>query len=306
MSDAIGPYATPEGQRMELDTPPVEAIGVRDARWWGALELPIGGLARWRAGPSSVTAERRQSDWRIWHDMGDDAYAAIGERIERIDEEAPAGAPTLRFSFGQTPETIRVLPALPDRQVVVRPESTVSVSPGEKVTLYASTPVWMAFEVEVTRRRRGRGASESVAPVVLSERPTARPTDTWFGPNTREGELCYAVRTAARMSVDDLPLRPHRAVIPITLENNGLNPMILTRVAVPMPYLTLYVDHQGRLWSGAVRFVREPDDDTRIRIDGGAPSDAIGAVELAGPRHSGTFGAGLGQSLSRLLRGEVR
>lgn len=309
-SDAGGPHLTPEEQRLAVETPEPTAIGVRDARWWGSVELPSGGIARWAAGPSRVTAQRRASDWRIWHEMGGDAYAAIGERVARIDEHdpesLPAGAPTLRFSFQQTPETLTVRPKLPDRQVVVRPESTVSVSPGERVTLYASTPVWMAFEVEVARRRRGRNGGESIAPVVLSELPTARPTDTWFGPNTREGELCYAVRTAARMGVDDLPLRPHRAVIPITLENEGLDPMILTRVAVPMPYLALYADRHGRLWSGAVRFVRDADDDTRVRIDPGPPAGARGAEELATPRQSGSFGATIGKSLSRLLRGEVR
>jgi len=277
----------------------------RGVRWWGAVALPIGGVARWRAGPSSVTAERDVNDWRIWHDAGDDAYDTIAEHIARIDEPPPATPPTLRFSFAETPETIRVMPALPDRQVVVRPESPLSVSPGERVTLYASAPVWMAFQVEVLRRR-GRGAPTS-APVVLSELPTARPTDTWFGPNTREGELAYAVRTAARMRVDLLPLRPHRAVIPIAVENDGLGAMVLSRVAVPTPYLPLYVDEAGRLWSSSVRLTRDSDDETRVRIDSGPPSGVRGRAEqLAAPRQNGTFGAMLGKSLSRLLRGESR
>jgi hypothetical protein len=277
----------------------------RGVRWWGAVSLPIGAVARWRAGPSSVTAERDVNDWRIWHDAGSDAYDTNAEHIARIDEPSPATPPTLRFSFAETPETLRVMPALPDRQVVVRPESPLSISPGERVTLYASAPVWMAFQVEVLRRR-GRGQPLR-GPVVLSELPTARPTDTWFGPNTREGELAYAVRTAARMRIADLPLRPHRAVIPIAVENDGPDAMILTRVAVPTPYLPLYVDEEGRLWSGAVRFTRDSDDETRVRIDSGPPSGVGGKAEqLATPRQSGTFGTMLGKSLSRLLRGDVR
>jgi hypothetical protein len=279
---------------------------MNEAPWWGAVELPVGGLARWRAGPSTVYAQRAANDWRIWHATGDDAYDTLSEHIVRSHEPPPDGPPTLRFAFAETPDTIRVMPALPDRQVVVRPESTLSVSPGERVTLYASAPVWMAFQVEVKSRRRGRGG-ESRSPVVLAERPTSRPTDTWFGPNTREGELAYAVRTAARVNAAELPLRPHRAVIPISVENEGVDPLQITRVAVPAPYLTLYVDRQRRLWSSLVRFVRDADDDTRVRIEAGAPVAVHGASEqLAAPRQSGTLGSMLGKGLSRLLRGEVR
>ncbi len=297
-SDAGGPHLErPEGTLVE--TPPATTSDAPlDPRWWGEATLPLGGMARWRAGPSTVHTERRASDWRVWHQTESDAYAVVAERIGRVrGESVPDGAPTMRFSFAETPDTITVKPLLADRPVIVRPESPLTVPPGERVTLYVSSPVWMALKLEVRRPRRRR--TEPV-PFVLAELPTSRPSDTWFGPSTREGELCYAVRTAARLVASELPLRPHRAVTPVTVENQAATPLPLTRISVPMPYLALHVDRSGRLWSDGVLFTREPDEDTAVKV---APYVPSGGERLAEPRTTQGFGQALSRTFSRLLRG---
>jgi len=299
-SDAGGPHL----ERTEapvVETPPATTPDAPlDPRWWGAVTLTVGQAARWRAGPSTVVAERRASDWRIWHDTEDDAYAVVAERAHRLPDAPPEGAPTLRFSFAETPDTITVKPMLADRSVIVRPESALTVPPGERVTLYISTPVWMALKLEVRRARRGRTETE---PVVLAELPTYRPSDTWFGTSTREGELCYSVRTAARLVAADLPLRPHRAVTPVTVENQAATPLALARISVPMPFLGLHADRAGRLWSDGVLFVREPDDDTSVKV---APYVPDGGERLAAPRSVQGFGQALSRTFSRLLKGDTR
>jgi hypothetical protein len=301
-SDAGGPHLErPPDEVPVVDAPPAEpSEQPRDPRWWGSVTLPIGGVARWRAGPSTVFAERRASDWRIWHEAGTDAYATDAERARRVEEEPPDTRPTARFSFAETPDTITVSPVLADRPVIVRPESALSIPPGERVTLYASSPVWMAVQLQVRRPRRG---SKGPSPVVLTELPTFRPSDTWFGPSTREGELCYAVRTAARTEVADLPLRPHRAVTPMTIENQAATAMDISRIEAPMPFLALHLDRSGRLWTDAVLLTREVDDDTSVKVTPGAPT---GGERLAEPRDARTFGQTISRTFSRLLRGENR
>jgi len=301
-SDAGGPHLEPEEAPTPVETPPAEAPDApADPRWWGSVTLAVGGLAHWRAGPSTVLAHRRATDWRLWHDTGEDQYAVVAERPRRLDETPPEGAATARFSFGETPDTITVNPALPDRPVVVRPESSLIVPPGERVTLYASVPAWMVLQVEMRRTRRGRrDKGPEAAPVVLLELPTYRPSDTWFGPSTREGELCFAVRTAARLEVADLPLRPHRVIAPVTVENQGATPLPVTRVAVPMPFLALHVDRAGRLWCDGVQFTQQADGESSVKV---VPSAPTGGERLAGPRDTRSFGQALTKTFSRLLRG---
>jgi hypothetical protein len=299
--EAGGPHL--EATEVPVVDPPPEPTSATplDPRWWGEVSLPPGGVARWRAGPSTVHVERRASDWRVWHDRGTDAYAVVAERVRAVSDAAPEGAPALRFSFAETPDTLHVRPRLADRPVVVRPETPLAVPPGETVTLYASTPVWMALSLEVRRTRRGRAPATDLA--VVAELPSARPTDTWFGPNTREGELCYAVRTAARTEVADLPLRPHRAITAVTVENQAVTPLDLVRIAVPMPFLALHVDPAGRLWTDAVRFVREPDDDTTVHAQ---PTSLEDGERLADPRTAPTLGQTLSRTVSRLFKVDAR
>jgi hypothetical protein len=300
-SDAGGPHLErPDEAPPEDDAPSGPPAKPFDPRWWGSVTLSIGGVARWRAGPSTVHAERRASDWRVWHETGSDPYAVEAERAHRVDDPAPEGAPTVRFTFAETPDTIAVTPALADRPVIVRPESTLSVPPGERVTLYVSSPVWMALQLQVRRPKRG---SKGPSPVVLAELPTHRPSDTWFGPSTREGELCYAVRTAARLEAADLPLRPHRAVTPVTVENQGATPLDVTRISVPMTFLALYLARGGRLWTDGVLYTREADGDDSVKV---APAAPAGGERLAGPRDTRTFGQTISKTFSRLLRGEHR
>ena len=299
--EAGGPHLEP-AEVPAVDPPPEPPSSAPlEPRWWGEVTLPIGRVARWRAGPSTVHVERRSSDWRVWHDRGADAYAVVAERIRTLDEAPPEGAPALRFSFAETPDTLHVRPRLADRPVVVRPETPLAVPPGETVTLYASTPVWMALKFEVRRTRRGRAPASDLA--VVAELPSARPTDTWFGPNTREGELCYAVRTAARTEVADLPLRPHRAVTALTVANQATTPLDVQRIAVPMHFLALYVDPEGRLWTDGVRFVREPDEDTTVEARPTAPE---GGERLAEPRTAPTLGQTLSRTVSRLFKVDPR
>ncbi len=305
MSDAPQEAGGPHLENVEVPVvdPPPEPTSATplDPRWWGEVTLAPGRVARWRAGPSTVHVERRASDWRVWHERGEDAYAVVAERLRSVPDEAPEGAPTLRFSFAETPDTLHVRPRLADRPVVVRPETALAVPPGETVTLYTSTPVWMAISLEVRRTRRGRAPATDLA--VVAELPSARPTDTWFGPNTREGELCYAVHTAARTEIEDLPLRPHRAVTAVTVENQATTPLDIARVAVPMPFLALHVDRSGRLWTDGVRFVREPDLDTTVEAVAGSVE---GSERLAEPRAAHTFGQTLSRTVSRLFKVETR
>ena len=56
--------------------------------------------------------------------------------------------------------------------------------------IYVSTPLWVRVDVHDP-------------PQFLQEIPVIRPSDTWFGPSTREGELGYAGRTHGRLNFEN-------------------------------------------------------------------------------------------------------
>jgi hypothetical protein len=167
------------------------------------------------------------------------------------------------------------------------------------VTLYASSPVWMALKLEVRRSRAG--GAPTTDPSSLAELPTSRPSDTWFGPST-PARASSATRCAPppALEVADLPLRPHRAVTPVTVENQAATPLDVARISVPMPFLALHVDRAGRLWTDGVRFTREPDEDTTVKAGALRPD---GGERLAEPRSEPTSARPSAAPLSRSSRG---
>lgn len=239
--------------------------------WWGDAPLEVGELRRWRIGPTTVWAERLEHEWRLWHEQQDDFLANDLEVAQpAVHEEIPESAKMHRFSFERSVAKLALLPMLADRPMIVKPESPFSVPSGESITLYVSTPTWVTLQFGSPPQR-------------LLEFPSFRPSDTWFGPSTREGELCYASRTAGRLTLAEIPVRPHRAVTPIRIRNRASDALFLERVKVPVMYLSVYRgterDDDVHLWTEPVTLVREQSGDlAALQLGKTAPPEAGGAA----------------------------
>lgn len=169
-------------------------------------------------------------------------------------------------------DNVRLSAALPDRSVITKPEQPLYVFPNEQITLYLSFPLWVRVEV-------------GDPPRALQEVPVFRLSDTWFGDNTREGELCYASRSFGRLDVDKINRRAYRALSAVVVRNRGSDPLFLERINTPCPLLSLYEDNVGQLWTNTQIFERtEGQTLASLEIDKRAPSAAKGAKLVAGPR----------------------
>ena len=241
---------------------------------------------------------RTDREWRVAWETGRDALVKTNEHTgpteasdAGFDWSTPPTAYTVtRYSMRSTHEHLHLQPMLADRSVVIRPEHPISIVPGESITLFISTPLWMRLQVHTPKKH-------------LVEMPTVRPSDTWFGTTTLEGELCYAVRTSGRLHLDDVPMRPHRAVTPLRIRNQASDTLLLERVQVPTRHLALYATNHSILWTQALTLEREANrmssaPAATVHIRAGAPEEAQQATLLTEPREAtkrnlfvSTFGA---------------
>lgn len=250
--------------------------------WWGAFDFDEDDAGCWRVGPTTLWIHRSARSWRIIHssshDALDDSAYVTGpisvDQTELTPEDPPADSTVLRYSFQKTADRQIVLtPVLADRSVVVRPDSPLYVLAGEDLTIFASTPVWLRIEAGSPAR-------------YLTEVASHRPSDTWFGPDTMEGELCYAVKTAGRLRLDKLPLRLHRAVTPIHVHNHASDALYLDRVQIPVQYLSLYRGENNFLWTPPVDLHRETAGDlAAVRLADKPPAEAGASTLLSKARH---------------------
>ncbi len=139
---------------------------------------------------------------------------------------------------------------------------------GEEGTFYISSPVSVSIESDRLEKP-------------LLELPTVILSDTWFGPNTREGELCYAARTSARNEKADVPLRPYRAVTPVTLRNHAKETLKIEKLSIPLPFLAVYGQDDGTLWTEPVTLEHHSAESLATMKIGKAPQ---GSRQLAPAR----------------------
>jgi hypothetical protein len=162
--------------------------------------------------------------------------------------------------------------------VVVCPEEPLLIPPRESLTVYISTPVW----VELTC---GEPA------VVLLDQPTFRPTDTWFGPSPMKGELCYATRTAARLTLDNVPLRPHRVISVVEISNTARSVLAVENLKIPAIHQSVFATPGGDLWTEAVILDHHEDGEhASVRFAEGPPEQAKEAALVRGPRRPAEAG----------------
>lgn len=241
--------------------------------WWGEYTFSDGQALRWRIGPLSIHIQRLSREWRVGYqrtNSADDPVVAV----ERARPADPAAIPEVqhRFVYRRTTDTLWLTPALADRSVVARPVSPFYVPPGEEAVLFVSSPLWVHIAANYNRQ-------------LLESVPIVRPSDTWFGPSTREGELCYASTTHCRLSLEELPIRPHRAVTPVQIINRATESLLIERINLPVIYLSLYSAEPGQLWTDMVTITREAlDENASLRLHKRPPPQASEATLVCEPQ----------------------
>jgi hypothetical protein len=250
--------------------------------WWGDHTFEVGNTARWEIGPLQVAVQRFPYEWLV-------AYEYVEMREDRqewrfsysdLDLDETELSHVSRYVCQSTTDQLTVLPALADRSVVSRPITPFNVGVGENTTIYISTPLW--FTVSTCSPSQ-----------MLFEVAIQRPSDTWFGPSTLEGESCYASRTYARLNLENLIALPYRAVTQVHIHNTSTAPLLIERLNVPVTYLSLFQTPDNVIWTETVTVVQERSASlAEFSIEGELPSQAAGAELIAVPRqnaHKGMF-----------------
>lgn len=226
-------------------------------------------------------------DLRVWSRAGEWRLAVVYDRDPLLDRASvtkpagpwspPPGAKLQRVASDAGDRVLVLEVALADRDVVVRPDPPLTVLPGDAVQIFVGTPLWL-------RVLTGDGRT-------IAEIPTVRMTHTWFGPSPREGELCYALRSRARVSAAEMPRRPHRAIAVLSVTNEADDRLVLERLKVPVPHLAVFRAEDGSHWTQSLSIVRSRGrDDAKVQVDAGPPEVAGSVESVADARLRGTPG----------------
>lgn len=237
--------------------------------WWEPVSLKTGQCWHYCVGPLSIYLQRSSNQWLLaWEHLDDtlEHHTVISEPLNEMPESL---IPT-RYVFSKSPANFRLKPRLLDRPVVVKTNQPVIVPQGESITFYISSPVSICVEL-------------STPLTELREIPAVRLSDTWFGPSTRVGELCYATKTQARNNKADVPKRPHRAVTPVTVHNQSEEQLTIEKLSIPVLHLAVYGQPDGNLWTNPVSLRHTPGNPLAVLDVGKGPAGTHALAEAREP-----------------------
>lgn len=244
--------------------------------WWGELAVATDAGLHLQVGPLDLWVVRHPRDWRVVVARGTDREdARVGPA--QLPLVPPPDAQEIRVAVRETMGPLRVMPALADRPIVARPTTPIYLPTEESVDFYLSTPLWL---------RLGDGRYERH----FYELPTQRLSDTWFGRTTTDGELCYASKKSAEERRADLQTHPARAITKTTISNLGDTTLLLERVALPLPSLSLFVADDGAFWTPSISVAGTAEGLRRIDIAARPPEEARNPRRIAAPRIEASFG----------------
>lgn len=269
----------------------IKDLHKRGVPWWGQYWIEENSIGCWRIGQAVFRIERLPGEWRLMSEADPgfpDNETAVDVPFSGPCETSRTNV-IARFGTNRAANTVRLMPLLPDRNVVVQSESPLYCLPGQNLTMYVSSPLWIAV-------------STGMPSLVMMDRPIMRPSDTWFGPPTAQGELCYSTTSSGRIGLDDVVKRPHRAVIVVLIRNHTSQPVLMRTMKLPVLHLSLYESEDGNLWTQPVTVdVNESAEGAEIGFKQRPPAEAKNAALITEPRMKAVDNT-LTQALSRLIK----
>ncbi len=200
---------------------------------------------------------------------------AVHREVPSVYEPDQAEGAVSRFGVSGASERIELVPALADRHVVSTPKLPFYIPANESVTIFVGHPLWLQLLAGDDR-------------LLLSDFAIQQPHDTWFGPDTQTGKLCYASRSFCQLSLGEVDDRPLRATTAVLIKNRASSELYLERIKLPVPYLSLFADPaSGGLWTEDVVLERLDDEDLApLQVRSGPPALLPRARKTAEPRNA--------------------
>lgn len=202
---------------------------------WKPSRIDKGQCLHWQVGPLRLWVQRTDVEWQLAFERKPEEEDGLAAGVP---SEITAELDWKRWAAGEESNVVQIVPVMPDRPLIVRPESPLKIPEGNHALFYVTVPVWVRVTV---------GEAQQVS---LCEEPTAILSHSWFG-EPIAGELCYSLRTTARRTLETLGNRPNRAICPVHIKNDATGQLDFQRLCVRVSHLNCYAGKE-HLWTSEV------------------------------------------------------
>jgi len=235
---------------------------------WHDYTIEKNGLFYSRIGELKIWCRFMQEEIQIAYQHGS------GDSEPAPPQPPPESIAWSRWPFKNENRAIQLKPLLPDRAVVIKPDSSFRILKHKRVKVCARIPVWVQINV----------ISREGFHLKLSEIPSMVLSNTWFG-SFLEGQLCYSISSGLRQRFECDIGRPHMVICPILLDNKSDEELLIDKICLHVDNLSLYFEEK-QLWSDEIHIVYKGSEEaSQISVSGTPPDEATSADLITTPRN---------------------
>ncbi|MBN1118408.1 MAG: DUF432 domain-containing protein [Bacteroidales bacterium] len=129
--------------------------------------------------------------------------------------------------------SLNILPALPDKPLVIKTHEELYILPGRNTTIYVRIPLSLNFYA----------GAETEDNLITSE-PSIMLSNTWFG-DPDNGVPAYSLNSSVLYKTDDLQIRSFEIICPVKIINDSSQSFKLERLLLDVDHLKIYQGKQG-------------------------------------------------------------
>jgi hypothetical protein len=236
---------------------------------WDAVEIAQGHCALWRFPKRSIWVERVQSEWHV---LSLPVAAAESEAAAWLLPRAqkPESSQWRHYLYEES-GGLHPSPILPNRPLVVKPDRSLTLLPGQRTLFFIELPVWFMLSTDGPHAVR------------IFEEPLGSLSRTWFG-DPVTGELCWGLATRLHHSLDSVQPRSWLSVCPLAIENDSDTDLVFEKICLHVENLNLFRGSE-RLWTNSLNAVFQgPDQATQMEIVREPPSYESGMTLVQAAR----------------------
>ena len=223
---------------------------------WEEFTVEEGSYYLRRTGPLKLWIKKELDEWIVGWKYESEETNRISEQV--LDSIKDNDITWHRKVVRQKLDAIKLSPVMPDRAVVVKPESELKITREAEATFFVRIPLWV-------RVCFGKNFSET-----LYEIPSVVLSNTWFG-EPYSGELCYSLTTSARRSLEQMKPGAHLVICPIHIQNSSSEDLTFNRLCVHVDHLSIY-QNNNEMWANkAYVHFRGTDKESNIKFEDTAP-----------------------------------
>lgn len=211
-----------------------------------ALQVPLGEAISIQTHTNTLYIQRQPHQWQLSRVPLQHAYCLLGSELALNHAvTVPADAELLqRWTSGEQESTLRIVPAMAENNLVTQLGQPLIIPAGRRPKFYLSLP--LKYQLYI-----GNG-KQPFYEFFIEKLPL-----TWFGSNTRRGELCYQFATEIAPAPEVHLQVPHRVVLELRLCNRDSEHLLIDKINLPAQHLPVYRVDGMSFWTTALTITNE-------------------------------------------------